>query len=190
MYNRDNGLDFHLKILGIEDRQNWELICVDNQEYRNKHFVCRPDWALHNIETGEYRVADYKSRYLRAGKPNAYEKAQVAINAMVVKDHLQLTKGIEAKVTAMLVYGDGQIRIIPYEPWTVDWVTRQAERLHEPLVIAGMLPSRMDKIPVTLMAKLIADDTYTTDPVEAREAGVEAHYVITKAGPRPPVTLH
>lgn len=187
-YNLNNGLDFQLKILGIEDREHWEILSRDDLEYRNRYVVCRPDWALHNICTGEYRVIDYKSRPLGRGKPTVYEMTQVVINAIVVRDHIEAERGVKVNVVAELVFGDQRIYRVEYTGSQADWLMRQAYHLAPELYRRGSLPKRDSLIPASTLAKLIEGDFYSNNDEEARKAGVQAHYAIINHGPQPGAT--
>lgn len=185
--NRDNGLDYHLRMLGIQDREYWEILSIDEKGYDNLIVRCRPDWVLHNLVTDEFRVADYKSRSLGFGKPSAYERYQVILNAATVSDDLEYRLNRAGmRVTAQLVYGDGQTRMVAYTDEDTNDLMRLAAEVATDLYLRGETPSPKTLVAATRVAQVLAGMPQRRDGGIAKSAGIRAHISLLN-GPRPSV---
>lgn len=188
-YNRDSGLDFHLRMLGIKDRENWELVSRDDQEFSNLLVKCRPDWTLHNIVSDEYRVVEYKSRPLYNGSPSRYERYQAIINATVVADDLSDQLGRDVVVTAHLIYGDGVMSKVRFSKEDGDTIMEYASEAISDMFLKGLLPNTSSQISATVLAKMLANNPSTD--LARRAAGLQAHVTLIQKGPQPTrSTLH
>lgn len=187
-YNRDSGLDFQLRVLGIEDRQNWEMISRDNRQYSNLLVVCRPDWALHNIITDEYRIVEYKSRSLNKGRVGRYERYEALINAVVVGDEISDRLDHDVTVTAYLVYGDGVSCEVKYTKEDGDFLMECASEIATDLFLQGKI-LKPGQVSSTRLAEALANRN-DVDLEKRRAEGRRAHITLIKTGPQPRETHH
>ncbi len=119
---------------------------------------CRPDWVLHNIVTGEFRVADYKSRPLGLTTPSRYERYAVVINAITIGDDLEYRLGRkDLEVTAQLLYGDGKTAMVRYTEADADDFMRFAAEAASHLFLRGEFDSPKTLISSTRLAAMLAE---------------------------------
>lgn len=162
--NKDRGLDYHLMVLGIKDRAPWEIIANDDRIFRSDFLVTRPDWVLHNTRTGHYLIVDYKSRVLHNSKPSEYEKLELVIASIAVRDVL----GVPIhQVKAALVYGCGTKFGVEFDENDEDKILRATLEIcpEGSQISASQL--------ATMLSGNVVDISSAGD--QARQRGTDAH---------------
>jgi len=186
----DKGQDFHLRMLGIENRADWTILSVDRRELATEVARGRPDWILLHKDLKQYRIVDYKNRDLRGGDATAYEKYQVVIYAILLIEIVFRSTKTRPKVEAQLLYADGQVLTVQYTEDDVNQILLAASEAPTALFF-GRLRKRPDECPsVTDLARYMVDTEFKDthfDRFTARAAGSVAHESLQGSGP---VILH
>lgn len=71
--NKNKGLDFQLRKLGLSDRAPWDIISTDSKVFKTECFVGRPDFVLINEMSKKIIVMEYKNRIM-LDQPEVYER--------------------------------------------------------------------------------------------------------------------
>lgn len=185
--NPNRGQDFHLRMLGIEDRADWEIISIDSMVFETELARGRPDWVIRHRDGRRYMTVDYKNRELgKNGQARPYEKYQVTVYAMLLEELIAREQGIRVEVEPVLLYADG-------ESVTVAYSAEDEERILEAGTVVGTrlyllgLKRRPDEIPaVTELARFLVDPAFTDASfgwTAAQQAGEEAHASLQQLGP-------
>ena len=186
--NPDTGTDYHLRALGFRDRKDLRVLAADNKVFSDGLIVCKPDWLIQNLRTGEILDISYKSRLLGESRSEtAYEFWQLAAEYTCLLDALKPFAGVNPKIRTAIVYGDGRILKVEVKPDDVDEIMRAAMDCPTHLYFIGQEPRPRDTVSASKLARYMVDPYYTDpkfDQWNRAQAGIRAHNLVKSFGPR------
>jgi len=185
--NLDKGIDLHLRLLGIEDRADWEILSVSNLVIGSELARCEPDWVLCYRGGERYRVVEYKNRDLMDGDATDYEKYQVTIYAMVLEEHMYRTTGVRPRVEAALFYADSATLFVERDEEDERRILEAGLTAPTSLYLLGVHDSQNRPVTATQLARYLVDPGFTDprfDRTEAQRTGTRAHLNLQNSGPR------
>lgn len=184
--NPDRGVDFHLRLLGVEDRAEWVIDARDNRTYSGELVYGRPDWVLRRRAGNAARVYDYKNRALGDGDATEYEKLQVIIYSLLVSETIARDGGGNLEVEPYLLYADNHCLKVEYTPEDIDLIGQAAVEAPSALYFLGVVAEPKDRASVTDLARFIVDPQFCNEAygrTAAQRAGTRAHNLILHSGP-------
>lgn len=182
----DRGMDFHLRLLGIEDRADWHIHAKDNRVYFGDLVYGRPDWVLRHRVREQARVYDYKNRILGDGDATDYEKLQVAIYSLLLKEAFARDGQAVTEVTPFLLYADNHCLQVDYGHEEIALIAQAAIEAPSALYFLGITPEPKDRVSVTDLARFIVDPNFSNEAfgrTAAQRAGTRGHEIVLHNGP-------
>lgn len=177
--NPDRGIDFELRILGINDRAAWTIVAADNRSYVSDLVFGRPDWVLRHVsQPATYRVYEYKNRALGEGDATDYEKWQAIIYAVLVQDEHYRAHGRLPQVSAHILYADDQSLRVDYGDEEVEFIAAVAPEAAARMYFLGVNEEPKERIWASNLARFIVDPGFTDERfgrTAAQLAGRRAH---------------
>lgn len=177
--NPDRGIDFELRILGINDRAAWTIAAADNRAYVSDLVFGRPDWVLRHVSVpGRFRVYDYKNRPLGDGDATDYEKWQAIIYAVLVEDEYYRAHGRLPQVSAHILYADDNVVRVEYGAEEVEHIAAVAPEAATRMYFLGVNPEPKERIWASNLARFLVDPDFTDERfgrTAAQLAGQRAH---------------
>ncbi len=184
--NPERGLDFHLRLLGINDRADWSIQTRDNRNYVTDLIYGRPDWVLRH-KNGSYRVYDYKNRVLGDdGDATDYEKYQAVIYGLLVQDVVGRETGVIPEVTSHILYADSRCLQVEFGAAELDLIGNAALEAVTALYFLKVYPEPKQRISATDLSRYLVDPTFSNPSfgrTAAQRAGVRAHNQLLHCGP-------
>lgn len=184
--NNNRGMDFHLKLLGIEDRAAWTIDARDTRVYHGDVIYGRPDWVIRHVSGRRLAVYDYKNRELGSGDATDYEKLQAIIYGVLVADVMARELGFTPDVTSHLMYADNRCLQVEYGAEEVDVIANAVTEVGTSLYFLDVLEEPRLKVSVTMLARYLVDPTFSDSAfgrTAAQRAGSRAHELLLRAGP-------
>lgn len=183
----EKGVDFHLRMLNVVDRADWDITSIDSRILETEMARGRPDWILQRKDKRRYKVVDYKNRNLGDGEATAYELFQVVIYAMLLVEMVFRKTGQRPVVEPLLLYADGEMVTASYNEHDVYWLLEKSLEARTKLYGLGLHAGPDERPTVTHLARLLVDPTFT-DPkfswTVAQVVGEKAHESLQHLGPR------
>ena len=173
-----NAVDYHLLILGFEERDDYEFISRDDVIFGSHLLKAKPDFVIKQKNTSNYIVIQYKSRKLGLQEVTKYEMTQALIDSLAVKYHFSENKQ-DINVYPVLMYGDGQRRKVEYDQNDVDMINN---------VIVEAAPDG-GQVSSSELAAIIAgyrdvDTEYKSPTQSTFTAGTRMHEELVNTGPK------
>lgn len=183
----ERGMDFHLRMLKITDRADWDITSIDARTLETEMASGRPDWIVRRKDRRRYKVVDYKNRNLGNGKASAYEVFQVVIYAVLLAEMVFRESGQRPVVEAQLLYADGEMVTAKYTEQDELWLLERSLEARTKLYGLGLHNDPDERPTVTKLARLLVDPTFS-DPkfgwTLGQVVGEVAHESMKHLGPR------
>jgi hypothetical protein len=184
--NADRGMDFQLKLLGIDNRAEWTIDARDTRIYHGDVIYGRPDWVIRHVNGRRLAVYDYKNRYLADGDATDYEKFQAILHGILVTDAMKKELGFSPDVDTHLLYADNRCLEVEYGLEEVDLIGNAISEVGTALYFLGVLEEPRLKVSVTNVARYLVDPTFSNPAfgrTAAQRAGSRAHELLLRSGP-------
>jgi len=184
----NKGMDFHLRMIGIEDRADWEIVSIDSRRLETELSKGRPDWIVRHREGARYKIVEYKNRDLvQGGTATAYELYQVVIYAVLLQEMVYRQTGQRPEVEAQLLYADGELVTATYTQEDVRTIMEKSLEARTVLFFLGLHKGTDERPTVTELARYLVDPDFTDTAfgwTAKQVAGVEAHHALANLGPK------
>lgn len=165
-----------LTALGIRDRNNWDIVSCDLDEYTAAHIVVCPNLILKRKTTGEHIIVSFKSRTIgKQQHPTNYEATLISIESIVLERYFEVIHGFAPTIAMVILYGNNEKRAILYNDQDKTVIKTIAEawaRKHKKAIAGSKL------------AQIISGADFSNVSEEKRKAGIDAHEALNNPKPK------
>lgn len=187
----DRGMDYHLRMLGINNREKWNLVSNDQRTYDDTTTIAKPDFVIEHQNGHQVILIEYKNR-LYDGVVHDQERIQVQLSAMAVQGDYLVKQDRDVTVESYLLYGSGNRIPVTLTEDEADTLIDQVTESNAGYILyaMGRLKNSSDLLPARMLSEFLTDTVYSDHQRNAREAGTKAHKTLGAVAPRKDESIH